>query len=310
MAIKKLLFIDTNILLDHYRFQNEAALKLLRHAEKIADRIICTYQVEIEFKKNRQTVLLQSLNELHSPPRIPTPGILRDAKAARALGKSSEQLKKRVERVRALLTRALVDPATNDPVYQLCQRIFRKEGPLVLRHEDKSKHAIRRRALRRFMHGCPPRKKDDTSIGDAINWEWMLHCADKFKSELVICSRDGDYCVTFKDKGYINDHLRQEFSERVSQKRKLILHPKLSEALKEFKVPVTRGEEQAESEGIKATSLSDDARDAAGFERRIGYFTTPIWGQISRKTGDITVGRWEKLLDLPDVIKMEKEDEN
>lgn len=53
MAIQKLLFIDTNIWLDFYRARNEISLKLLKDIEKIADRLIVTYQLESEFKKNR-----------------------------------------------------------------------------------------------------------------------------------------------------------------------------------------------------------------------------------------------------------------
>jgi hypothetical protein len=42
--------------------------------------------------------------------------------------------------------------------------------------------------------------------------------------------------------------LRQEFSERVSKKRKLLLYSKLSDALKHFAVTVSKQEEDAESE--------------------------------------------------------------
>lgn len=51
----------------------------------------------------------------------------------------------------------------------------------------------------------------------------MIHCAKEQKAELVIVSRDSDYGVMFDNKAYINDHLKQEFSERVSKKRTLLL---------------------------------------------------------------------------------------
>jgi hypothetical protein len=73
----------------------------------------------------------------------------------------------------------------------------------------------------------------------------------KAQRELVIVSRDSDYGVLFDNQAYVNDHLRQEFSERVSQKRKLLLYSKLSEALKHFEVPVTKQEEQGEGELIR-----------------------------------------------------------
>ena len=131
--------------------------------------------------------------------------------------------------------------------------MFHAESDLVLTRDDPVRHVIRRRAFRRFIHGWPPRKRNETSIGNALNWEWMLECALKRQAELVIVSRDGDYGVQFEDKAYINDHLHQEFSERVSRKRKLLLYVKLSEALKHFAIPITPAEETAEREIINST---------------------------------------------------------
>jgi hypothetical protein len=64
----------------------------------------------------------------------------------------------------------------------------------------------------------------------------------------VICSRDADYGSEFDGKVYVNDHLKQEFKDRVSQRRKLVLRTKLSDALKELDIAVTKQEEQAETE--------------------------------------------------------------
>lgn len=55
----------------------------------------------------------------------------------------------------------------------------------------------------------------------------MVHCATTQKAELVIVSRDSDYGALFDGKAYVNDHLKQEFSERVSKKRKLLLYTRL-----------------------------------------------------------------------------------
>lgn len=261
MAIKKLLFVDTNIWLDFYRARTEAGLSLLKHLEAVADSIIVSYQLESEFKKNRQSVILESLQELKPPPQIPRPGFLSDANSTRVLKKSLDEAKKRVKELTTKLGRALADPAQHDPVYQTCQRIFHRDSALVLTRENPLRRKIRSRAFRRFLHGCPPRKKSDTSIGDAFNWEWMVECAVTNNAELVIVSRDTDYGAVFENTAYINDHLRQEFSERVSKKRKLLLYTKLSEALKHFKVPVTVAEEKEEEEILESSAwVKTDAR--------------------------------------------------
>jgi hypothetical protein len=261
--LKKLLFVDTNIWLDFYRTRNEAGLALLKHVEAVSNKIIVTYQLESEYKKNRQAAILEGMQELKPPGQIPRPGIFSDAKSTQVLNKSLKEAEKRVKDLKSRLTKALENPSGNDPVYQACQRIFHKTDSLVLSRENPAKSIIRRKAMRRFLHGCPPRKKNDTSYGDAFNWEWMIHCANSENAELVIVSRDSDFGTVFDNKVYVNDHLRQEFSDRVSKKRKLLLYTRLSEALKHFAVPVTEKEVQAESEIVEAkvapaATTSDD----------------------------------------------------
>ncbi|MBM4023234.1 MAG: hypothetical protein FJ284_13550 [Planctomycetes bacterium] len=53
---------------------------------------------------------------------------------------------------------------------------------------------------------------------------------------------------------YVNDHLRHEFSQRVSKKRKLLLYSRLAEALKHFAVHVTRDEEVEEEAMIRSAT--------------------------------------------------------
>ena len=76
----------------------------------------------------------------------------------------------------------------------------------------------------------------------------MVDCAIRRKAGLVIVTRDADYGITADDKSYINDHLRQEFSERVSRKRSLVLYQRMSDALKLFRIQVSPQEEAAENE--------------------------------------------------------------
>ncbi len=248
MALKKLIFIDTNIWLDFYRAKSEAGLTLLGHVETIRDQIIVTYQLESEFKRNRQQVIIDALKELNPPQQIQPPRFLANSKYTKALKKDFENTTRRIESLKKLAKKALVDPTHHDSVYKICQRIFHGETSLVLKRDDEIRKQIRSRAWRRFLHGNPPRKKGDTSFGDAFNWEWMIVCAQKEGAELVIVSRDGDYGINFENKSYINNHLRQEFSDRVDKRRNLQLYNKLSEALREFDVTVTEPEEKEEEQ--------------------------------------------------------------
>ncbi|MFO1099222.1 MAG: PIN domain-containing protein [Xanthobacteraceae bacterium] len=190
--LKKLLFVDTNIWLDFYRARNETGLALLEHVESVANKIIVTYQLETEFKKNRQTAILEGERELKSPGQIPRLGIFSDAKASAILSKSIKEADKRVKTLKAKLTKVLENPAVHDPVYKACQRIFHKTDALALTRDNPLRHSIRRKAFRCFLHGCPPRKKTDTSIGDAFNWEWMRAPGDRDQAFRLIATSHSD----------------------------------------------------------------------------------------------------------------------
>jgi hypothetical protein len=278
--IKKLLFVDTNIWLDFYRSRNDAGLTLLENVEAVADRVIVSFQLESEFKRNRLRVIAEGMQELKAPPQIQKPGLFSDAQATRMLNKSIKEAERHVKRLKARLTRVLDNPAAHDPVYQACQRIFHREDDLVLSRENKLRHQIRRRAFRRFLHGCPPRKPSDTSIGDAFNWEWMVHCAKESNAELVIVSRDSDYGTVFDNKVYVNDHLKQEFAERVSKKRKLLLYTRLSEALKHFEVPISQQAEAAETDIVSRRPSAPGVVDHRAPQLFVSWSDAPLSGDL------------------------------
>jgi hypothetical protein len=258
MPIKNLLFVDTNILLDFYRARNETGLQLLGRVAKLSDRLIVTYQLEMEFKKNRQAAILESIVGLGISLNISRPGVFSDSKATKAISRNLKEAEKHAHSLKNRLIRALEHPTKHDPVYKICQRLFHKQDDLVLTRDNPIRRAIANRALRRFLHGAPPRKERDTSMGDAFNWEWMVHCAIEKGTGLVIVSRDSDYGITINGRSFVNDHLWHEFSKRVSHKRELILVPSLSKALKLFEINVSLKEERIEKdlEGVAYQNLS------------------------------------------------------
>ena len=260
----KLLFVDANIWLDFYRGRSDASLALLRHLESVGDNLIVTYQLEMEYKKNRQVAILEGMKMLSVPTQPAQLGVFSDAKELAATKKAMAGAEKRFTKLKKRLTRILTQPATNDEVYKTCQRLFHRESDLVLTRDNPVRRQIRGRATRRFMMGYPPRKSSDTSMGDAINWEWMIECAKNRSAELVIVTRDGDYGCDFDNGVYLNDHLRHEFSGRVSRKREVLLCRRLSTALKHFSVPVTKEEETEEQNLIKSMQ-----QDIAGMRREI-----------------------------------------
>ncbi len=226
--------------------ETEAGLSLLRRVESISGQIIVCPQVEMEFKKNRQTVIKETIGKLQVTS-ISRPGIFSESKAAKGLKRNIDRVKALLGQMNTRLERILENPAANDPVFKIFQRVYHKEDAISLDREDPVRRHIRSKALKRFLQGYPPRKSSDNSIGDAMNWEWIIHCAQKKRSNVVLVSADGDYGMSYKNKTYLNDHLKQEFSERVSSKRRLYLYTKLSEALKQFQIDATKPEKDEEN---------------------------------------------------------------
>jgi len=252
---KFLIFIDTNILLDFYRVRGrESGLSILKHIDDNLNRFITTSQVEMEFKKNRQHVILDSHKTFKLPgfEGLQLPAFISESKASKALARNQKELKSYAATLQTRMTRTLHKPRTHDPVFKTADRLFHEESDHNLTSKSKVRRTIQRRARERFCLGYPPRKSDDTSIGDAINWEWIVHCAAESGCHVVIVTRDSDYGVQFDKQSILNDWLATEFRTRISKKRKLLLTDRLSTALKLASIPVTAKEIAAEKALISA----------------------------------------------------------
>lgn len=257
MKLDAYIFIDTNILLDFYRIRRtDISMKYLEEIEKHKDIIISTNQVEMEYKKNRQTAILESIGEVKkiNNVNLSVPAIISDAKAVEMIKKSKKEIDDQQKKLKERIEKILTNPGTNDPVFKILQKIFSHKSSINLNRENKQRFTIRRLALKRFMLGYPPRKSNDNSIGDAVNWEWIIKCAETSKKHIIIVTRDTDFGAIYENESYLNDWLKQEFRERVSQHRKLVLTDKLSKAFKLVEIPVTKEMIEEEENVIKLSS--------------------------------------------------------
>lgn len=255
-----LIFIDTNILLDFYRIRKtDISLKYLLEIEKHKSALILTSQVEMEFRKNRQKVIMEAYQELNKiqPGNISFPTILFDAKPVGMIQKAQKQITSQHKKIKERIEKLLVYPGTQDRVFQTIQRVFKTDNGYNLNQESKKMNSIRRLALKRFYLGYPPRKKEDNSIGDAINWEWIIDCASRTDKDIILVTRDSDFGITYGDSQILNDWLQIEFKERISQKRKIILTDKLSKAFKLIEIPITEDMVEAENTIIKERKLEE-----------------------------------------------------
>ncbi len=245
-------FIDTNIFLDFYR-GSEATLAMLEKLEQVSDRIICTYQVEMEFLKNRQSEIARIVNQADLSLSASLPAVLADTQLSASLKSTRVDLGKTKTKLKNNLLKLLRSPKS-DRVFNVLEKLFRSESEHVLTRDMKQeKNAVKRLARRRYQLGYPPRKRGDTSMGDAFNWEWVIHCAQKLSGRIIIVSRDSDYGTEYNKEFFLNDQLKKEFRERVGMKP-LTYTQKLSEALDELEVRVTKAEKESEAEEIERIS--------------------------------------------------------
>jgi hypothetical protein len=178
---KWLVFVDTNVLLDFYRLGGESAKRTLATLERHKASLITTDQIWMEFLKNRQKVILQTLGQMVVPGNNSMPPFINELKAVRKHTALRSNLIKSHTKVKQLIEKILKDPGKYDLVYQSLSKIFERDHALNLKRPDKQRYAIRNLARKRFGLGYPPRKDDTIRFGDSINWEWIIRCASESK---------------------------------------------------------------------------------------------------------------------------------
>jgi predicted nucleic acid-binding protein len=251
-----LIFIDTNIFLDFYRQSGESAERQLKALEKHKSRLITGDQVRMEFLKNRQKVIAKSLKDLKAPTQDGVPQIFSGTMPANQLIKHQKEAKNQFSKIKKKAELMLSNPQHHDKVYTTFNRIFDSKSSYNLCRPKRERFEIRNLARKRFVLGYPPRKDGDTSIGDSINWEWIIYCAKNSdpNTHILIVSRDSDYGLQYEGQNFINDWLEREFKDRVSRKRKIELTAKLTVALKRLEERVTPEDEKEEENLIRTFS--------------------------------------------------------
>jgi polyhydroxyalkanoate synthesis regulator phasin len=272
-----LIFIDTCIFLDFYQAKGrEGELAILTLIDNNQDRIITGEQVEMEYKKNRQRVILKECESFKTPQwsTLGVPAFLRKSQASQMIDNYRKEITKQAERIVHELKTVMKEPAKSDPVYQCLQRLFNMDSPYNLARKDECerlRNQIHALARKRYVLGYPPRKPQDTSCGDGVNWEWLIHCAAESSRNVIIVSRDGDYGTTVDRQSYINDWLLLEFKERVSRDRTVALADRLTDAFKMATVAVTQDQVKEEENIVASRELRsrwEEIRDILDWSRR------------------------------------------
>lgn len=249
-----LIFIDTNVFLDFYRIRNaDVSMKLLDEIVKHKDSIIMTTQVEMEFKKNRQIVFGESYTEIKKNRNVSLnlPHILTVEEEVKDFNETKKKLNEYQSKLEKKFEDILTKPIEHDRVYIKLEELFSNKSPYNLNRDNIANKVIAESARDRFDLGYPPRKNSDNSIGDAINWEWIIQCAKASQKSVILITRDSDFGYIYNNEPYLNDWLAQEFKERVEKADiEIVLTNKLTKAFKIVNIEVTKQMEDEEREII------------------------------------------------------------
>ncbi|MGH2704009.1 MAG: PIN-like domain-containing protein [Actinomycetota bacterium] len=240
---------DANVLLNLYRYTNDARDDLLAVLDRLGDRLWVPHQVLVEFWRNRESVLRDPRDTLKTVKELTDH---RD-KAVRAFQTWANRVSLASERSKALLVglqqgfdavmsgvdeftdTSAMDSArdTNtDPVVERLEPILRGRVGAPMAREDHKDAVVE--GLRRVDAQEPPgykdkRKDDDGAAGDYLIWEQVLRKAERQPCNVLIVTGDGK-----------EDWWREEGGERRGPRIELVQEMRLRSSCRLFMIRPTQ----------------------------------------------------------------------
>ena len=200
------LFIDTNILLSCYAFNQEDLEELSKLADLVATgqvTLLITDQILDEFYRNRERRIEGALKSFYGQTFNPQlPQICQDYSEITQLRKTLQEYEQAHS---AMVAKISIDiKAKNLPADRILRYLFEKGTKLAI------DSVVIDRARLRMSVGNPPGKNN--SLGDAINWECLL-VAVPDQTDLFMISGDKDYSSAFSEDD-LSEFLRDEWERR------------------------------------------------------------------------------------------------
>lgn len=247
---KKLIFVDANIYLDFYRTKLGLKNQLINKLLSLGECIIVTHQVKMEFMKNRQDIILESMKLLKIENKPQRPCILSEDKSWNQIERSLKDIDDNLKLLKNKLFEIIEFPDAKDGIYLSLKNHFNKVDSISLAAGSNDAARVEESAKKKFLNGNPPRKSGDSSMGDAINWEWICQVAQNEKADVILLSRDQDFGRVIDGKCHLNDYLREEFSERSGGKSQIIYLDKLTDVLARCNIKISASDRDMENEII------------------------------------------------------------
>lgn len=201
--------VDTSVLLDLYRFSEEARSGLLKALRSFEERLWIPHQVGLEFHRNRLGVLLdqreaennllRELGQIRQDLDEQLSQLLRGAgrrdlaPLRDAIDGGFDSLKEKLKEAEKEHTKGLGDSIRDDPIYEEVVELC--AGRVGQPFDDERQTAVIADAEERFRSETPPGyldadKDEKTKYGDVILWHQLCERAKKTEKPVVLIADD------------------------------------------------------------------------------------------------------------------------
>jgi rRNA-processing protein FCF1 len=211
-------FIDTNMLLNFYRFHKDDLEELekifaLHQYGKV--KIWMPKLIKDEFWRNRGKVVSEHIQTITEGNKFNIPNIIKKHEKINELQQAYKEFNKLRSEILNSIENEFVEE--NLPADLVIKQMLENSQVIEATPERIA------RGMQRFNLGNPPGK--NKSYGDAVNWICLLEALPEGET-LYLISQDGDYKSDYI-KNSINEFLRHEWQTR--KRSDIIIYTRLSE---------------------------------------------------------------------------------
>lgn len=307
-----LIVFDTNVLLNLYRYKEDARTEFINVIKFYKERLWIPYQVGLEFHRRREEIMrknAKAYNVLAEKISKELVGVVSslESEYTRHPYISIKDIKKRVEKCAESITKTLEKQALAHPDYSNGDEILQSitelfDGRVGSDFEEKDLEALYKEGEKRYANKIPPgycdekNKKDKgkrSLYGDLVVWKQTIHhCKEQAKSLIFITDdHKPDWWDKVEGKHTPRKELIKEFADSTVQNILIYDSSRFLEYAKRNKAKISpktiREVEKVKQEDIETTRRNRRAHygnifsgidfDAINeFAKRLGQYSSSI----------------------------------
>lgn len=285
-----LIVFDTNVLLNLYRYNEDARTEFIKVIKFYKERLWIPYQVGLEFHRRREEIIRKNAAAYNSLGESLSKELIKVVDTLSSNGDyvrhpyiNIKDIKKRVEKCAESITKtlekqALVHPdySNGDEILQSITELF--DGRVGEDFAEKDLDALYKEGEKRYANKIPPgycdekNKKDKgkrSLYGDLVVWKQTIHhCKEQAKSLIFITDdHKPDWWDKVEGKHTPRKELIKEFADSTGQSIIIYDSQKFLEYAKNNKVKVSQ---KTINEVSKVRDIDFSIMDFMNMFRRVG----------------------------------------